>query len=274
MRKKAASQLRSTDSGVVQFLSEFAHYLIAAGTSNARFESLARIAFFKAASESAILRNQRINQSAIAAMTGLTRVQVRALSRQEDGTHKAKQDRIDTILEGWTTDEQFVRADFSPRRLTIGGRTSSFGELVRKYGGDVTPRSMLQELLRNGYVSQQGRFLKLDPKASETRAQVRLRQISGSLAALLRRAGKPVNTQSPLRSLNFEVEYPATSAKGRILLQRRLAERLRSLLAELQISGVAASLESPPSAASKGKSTRARLVLISEELDAEDALAR
>jgi 5-carboxymethyl-2-hydroxymuconate isomerase len=266
MPRKSALGSRTTDSHVVDFLSEFANYLIAAGTSNSKFAYLSKIAFFRAASESALLRNRRVNQSAVAAMTGLTRVQVRAMAKQDGQTISTKRDRTENVIAGWMSDVRFLRADLSPRRLAIGRGSAGFSELVRRYGGDVTPRAMLRELVRNKHASVKNNYAQLDVQVSETRAQARLRQVSESMAALLRDAQSNSGNPQPLQALNFEVLYPATSAKGRILLQKRFTQRMHNLLTEFRIAGEAASSESPPSRTQKKRVTRTRVVLVTEDL--------
>lgn len=266
MTRRSANRSGDADGHVVELLTEFAQYLIAAGTSSARFVHLSQIAYFRAASETAVLQNKRINQSAIAAMTGLTRVQVRALARQPGPQPGYDRDRTENVVQGWMADAQFVRADLNPRQLSLTGSASSFSQLVRKYGGDVTPKAMLKELVRKGYVTVRGTYARLTPEVSESRAQARLRQVTGALVKLLRGSGKNTNSRHPLRTHNYEIQFPATSAKGAILLQKRFAERLQQLLAELQAAGSAASIEAPASAIQAGKVTRARLALLSEDL--------
>lgn len=254
---------------VTQFLAEFARALLAAGLSYSHFAALARTAFFRAASESATFRNQRVNHSAVAAMTGLTRVQVRALAKQESQAVVAKRDRIARIVEGWTTDPAFTGSDLGPRRLNVGGTSFGFAQLVRKYGGDIPPRAMLREMTRKGYVSVSGRYAQLNPEISETKAQERLRRVSDALTALISGSRLGNGSTSGVRSQIYEATYPGTSAKGRILLQRRSADSLRAFVAELQASGSAASVESPPSRKQRGLTTRTRVVLVSEDFESE-----
>jgi hypothetical protein len=274
MRKKSVNLPRDVDSPVLEFLTEFAQFLLAAGISSATFVYMSRVAFFTAASESAVLRNRRVNQSAVAAMTGLTRVQVRELAKQSGPTPGVLRDRVHNILEGWMTDASFLRADFTPRLLRQSGAISSFSQLVRKYGGDVTPRAMLEELLRKDRVSVHGKFVRLKAEAHKTRAEARLRQVAGAMAKLLKDSGSTAKSRYPLRSLSYEMEFPVASRKGGLLLQRRMAERLLHLLAELQAVGAAASLETPPAAGQKRKTTRARFALISEDLEENKSVTR
>jgi hypothetical protein len=265
MAKKSKSGTLNSDSVVVDFLTEFAKYLLAAGISNSKFSSLARVAYFQAASESAKFANKRLNQSAVAAMTGLTRVQVRAMSK--GAGLGAQPDRLDQMVEGWLTDPRFLRSDYSARSLTISGRSPGFAELARKYGGDIPARAMLKEMVRSGRVRIKGRYAVLDSITRESVAQSRLRRLSSALTALSKSPISNGESKSSLRFVNYETEYSAASAKGRILLQRRSAQRLQEFLTELQVAGSAASIESPAAISQKRIFTRTKVVLISEEVD-------
>lgn len=269
MPKRSTSGTGNTDLAVAQFLSEYARYLLAAGLSYSQFIELARSAYFKAASESATFRNRRVNQSAVAAMTGLTRVQVRELATRGAVSAVVKQGRIARIIEGWTTDPRFLKADFSPRRLSLVVKPGGFADLVRRYGGDIPPRATLREMARNQYVSMQGQFVRLDPKAHETRAQGRLRHISDALAALVSGSQSDADPPYAIRTLSREITYCGTSAKGRILMQKRTAESLRAFLTELQAAGNAVSIESPPNRKQNRLITRTRVLLVSEEMGAQ-----
>jgi hypothetical protein len=109
------------------------------------------------AAESAKLGN-RLNHSRIAAATGLTRKEVRTLfglvnsGSVATGKEVAKQ-RTTRVLHGWRTDPEFVDRRGSPIPLVIRGPGVTFHALVRRYAGDVTPISVLNELVRTGAVS-------------------------------------------------------------------------------------------------------------------------
>lgn len=269
MPRKSTSGNRSIELAIAQFLAEFARSMLAAGVTYPKFADLARAAFFEAASGSATFRNQRINLSAVAAMTGLTRTQARELVKKEKRS-STKADRVDHLIEGWTNDPEFLKGDFSPRRLRIGAKTLGFSELVRRYGGDIPPRATLREMIRKRFVTIHGQYVQLDPKVRESKAQARLRHVSNILAAMIMGPRSDLDPPSHVRTLRHEVTYSGTSPKGRILLQKRSAESLRALLSELQAAGTAASLESPPIRKRGSLTTRTRVVLISEDFNSTD----
>jgi hypothetical protein len=269
MGRKSATLMRTADSEVIAFMSEFARHLVAAGITSSRFADISRNAFYKAASVDARFRNKRLNQSAVAAMTGLTRVQVREFSQQERAAPRAKPSRVESVVKGWSLDPAFLTASFRPKRLSIGRRNANFSTLVRKYGGDVPARSVLRELVRAGCVTVRGRFVSLKPDVGRTPGQTRLEYLSQSLVGLLGESSHCSGSAHPFQALNREVLYSATSTKGRILIQQRSARSLDALMAELKAAGDAASIESPPKSARKGLVTRTRVVLLSEELNCE-----
>jgi Family of unknown function (DUF6502) len=247
-------------------MSEFARYLLSAGVTSSRFARVARLAYFRAASNGSKFRNSRLNQSAVAAMTGLTRVEVRSFAKFERSNATARPDRITRIVIGWSTDIAFLTNDSLPRRLRIGGRRSDFAELVQRYGGDLPARSVLRELERNGLVTVKADSVQLNDWSRRTTGQIRLKQIVQCLTQLLDQGSVSSENATPLRTLLKEVTYPTSSPKGRALVQRKSLERLRSFVGELQAAGMAASVETPPSRGRSTKKVRTRVLVITEEM--------
>jgi len=127
-----------------------------------RFGELARSAFVQAAADMSRLRNGRVNHSRVAAQTGLTRADVKRLL-EDDVVDSARlgQTAVERVIEGWRTDREFVTRPGQPKRLVISGRRSSFVHLVRKHGGDVPHRAVLDELRRIGAVVDCGDTVQL-----------------------------------------------------------------------------------------------------------------
>jgi len=265
----ATGRLRrsATESHVVDLMAELAKYLIAAGVSSNRFSAMSRLAYFFAASDQARFSNDRVNQSAVAAMTGLTRTQVRQFAKQLRPKTQEKRERLDVVLEGWVTDPAFTTAQLSPRSLSIAGRGNSFSALARKYGGDLPAKSLLRELTRHGFVTQRAGKVSLTPGAARSRQEYRLRFVAKLLANLIRTEYTDPRLAMSSRGVNLEIQYPASSEKGRILVQRRAEAGLKNFLSGLEEIGRAAAMSSPPSAARKRRVTRARVVLVTEDLE-------
>src|SRR5262245_58118785 len=98
MQRHSTSLDRNEMSDLIGFLVEFARLLLAAGISSDQFSKLTQLAYLRAASSDARFSNDRINQSAVAAMTGLNRTQVRSLLKKERATPKNKITRIDRVV--------------------------------------------------------------------------------------------------------------------------------------------------------------------------------
>ena len=260
-----------TDTDVTEFMSEFARYLVAAGVTNSRFARISRRAFFQAASESAKFSNSRMNGSALAAMTGLTRAQVRELTQTEQPALKGRSDQIEKVVKGWNTDPSFMTSSYSPRPLAINGRDSSFGQLVKKYGSDLSARSILREMVRNRLAIVKGKYVHLSRNDRQTKSQTHLQQLSIVLAQLLRKSAESSESTLSLRSIVRETTYASPSAKGRALMQRKSADGLQAFLCELHAAGTAASIETPPSRKQKSLRTRTRIMVLTEELDCKGA---
>jgi hypothetical protein len=254
----------------MNFMSDFARYLVAAGITSSRFTRLARLAFFSAASESAKFANNRVNSSAVAAMTGLTRVQVRNFARAERTASKGRADQIDRVVRGWNSDSAFTTSDQSPRPLTTSGKDAGFSQLVRRYGGDIPARSVLREMVRTGLVEVKGKYAYLNRRARLTKSQIQLHDLTQALAQLLERPAANSQHTLSLRSTVRQVTYASPSPKGRALMKRKSNEGLLAFLCELKAAGAAASIETPRPKKQKSLMTRTRVMVLTEELDHEE----
>ena len=196
----------------------------------------AKIACIGVAAESARLGN-RLNHSRIAAVTGLTRKDVRTLagllkSGNVAAAHEVAKQRTARVLHGWRTDPEFLDRRGNPLRLQINGSGLTFHVLVRRYGGDVTPISVLNELARIGAVSRVagGRVAvkKNTPRVRGFGADVvaefsaRLRDLGGTLVSNIEGVENPI-------FVGFS-EIKNLSADEAALFQETFSERAASLV--------------------------------------------
>jgi hypothetical protein len=143
-------------------LTELALTLLPRGMTPRLFAALARTAFVQAASDMSKLRNGRVNHSRVAAQTGLTRADVkRLLESNAFASTNRGQAAVERVVDGWRADSEFLNDVGKPRRLPISGARRSFARLVRKYGGDVPHRAVLDELRRLDAVSDAGGNVRL-----------------------------------------------------------------------------------------------------------------
>jgi hypothetical protein len=95
----------------------------------------------------------RVNASRLSVITGMTRKEVTAIVKEIKGVPSArlrevKEQRALRVLRGWKLDPRFCNNKGEPAWLPLRGERRSFSALVRAYGGDVTPNSVLKELER------------------------------------------------------------------------------------------------------------------------------
>lgn len=256
------------ESEVGRFMTEFARYLVAAGITNRRFSAICRVAFFRAAMPTARFANQKVNQSAIAAMTGLTRTQVRSFAKQTKPKPANVRERLDYLVEAWSTDLGYASTSFVPKRLRIAGSGQTFATLAKKYGGDIPARSILRELQRHGYVSIRAGQVGLKRGIARTRAEARLQVISKAMRELIGSAESNTSSASGTKSVNLEATFPASLGKGRLLFNRRAAEGLSVFIAALREMGSASAAQGKARQRPL-KNTRARIVLVTEDIDSE-----
>ncbi len=100
-----------------------------------------------------------ITQSRIAIITGLTRTDVERLMSSEakvsDGDASAKS--VARVLQGWHEDKDFLGPYGVPRNLHFESdpaNSSTFVDLVKRYGSDKTPQEVLEALLKAAAVTQ------------------------------------------------------------------------------------------------------------------------
>ena len=109
----------------------------------------------------------RVNASRLSVVTGLTRKEVAAIVNEIRGTptirpSEINEQRAQRVLRGWRLDPRFCDDKGEPARLPLRGDRRSFSALVKVYGGDVTPNSVLKELERmNAVTFSRSRGLRL-----------------------------------------------------------------------------------------------------------------
>jgi hypothetical protein len=131
--------------------------LLRTGTDVPSAERMLREGFVTAASQKARSKSRRATQSEIASLTGLSRVEVRKIERagKSNAALVAVQrlGRIDRLVQAWRTEKKFLDKRGKSRPLNAVGAKSEFAELARKHGGDVTARTLKDQMTRLGIAS-------------------------------------------------------------------------------------------------------------------------
>lgn len=137
-----------------ELLTRIASILLRLGIDAPNAQRLLRQAFVVAARDKARNMSERTTQSRIASIAGISRLEVRSiLSRGENGDRAVlvrQSTRIDKVVEGWRTDPTFLKAQGQPRSLALRGDRGTFEHLAKKYGRDVTPKALQDELVQRG----------------------------------------------------------------------------------------------------------------------------
>jgi hypothetical protein len=227
---------------LVEFLTELAKYLISSGISLSEFQAATSTAYLQAAMGRARLRNSRVNQSALAAITGLNRNQVRTLLHEWENGPPPQSSRLFEILDAWQHDPQFGRSFKTEFKLPIRGGQGSFSALIQKYCGDVSHKAFLSELKKLGYVRTQGPEVVLTPRGREHFEPREVRQLSSGLAFTLRNDRPP---KGDLNVLTGEAIYKSPSAKSRLLIKKRLVQSAKAFAADIKAAGEAEASKSP-----------------------------
>ena len=132
--------------------------LLRHGISFAEFAEIVKAVYVEIAVTDFKVEGKRGTKSRIAVITGLTRKEVRHPvegAREESEDSKSNLNRVARVLAGWHTDPDFLGPYGMPLEIRYeeGALTTvNFSTLVRRYSGDMSPRSMLDELMRVGAV--------------------------------------------------------------------------------------------------------------------------
>ena len=265
--RKGGPRLSEASHGdLQQLLGELALALLPRGITPNSFSILARDAFARAAARNSRLKNGKVNYSKVAAITGLPRKEIRRILNRTTALLEPNAMTCapsERVMRGWLTDPQFLTRKGDPKTLPFEGKRFSFQQLVKKYVGDVSPRAVLEELVRSRRVSSAGERLKLQiPKLPIPRRGLgALTRVIPSLVDGLRIAAhQPV---SSIGSSLYRLKLYAPSTVELALLRERCSSSVQSMLCGLSES-LERQLTVPPRKHAQSRHTLTVTVLLSE----------
>ncbi|WP_404364600.1 DUF6502 family protein [Marinobacter sp.] len=146
-----------------QILRPLARLLLRNGIGYGEFSELIKQAFVDSALEDFSDPRGKATDSRAAVLTGLTRKEVKRLrdrsaSQNDAPVPPSGTSRAARVVSGWLQDREFQDSEGAPAMLAFDGH-NSFSELVRRYSGDMTPRAVLDELVRVGVVEPGDRLV-------------------------------------------------------------------------------------------------------------------
>ena len=140
---------------ILRILHALARLLLRHGMPLRTFMELAKRAYVNVALREFAIPGRRPSISRAALLTGLTRKEVQRLADAPEelgGDGYAAHSRAARVVAGWVRDADFGTPGGEPNDLGFDAGAASFASLVRRYGGDVPPRAVLDELMRVGAV--------------------------------------------------------------------------------------------------------------------------
>lgn len=143
---------------VLRILQALARVLLRHGLPFHTFMELAKRAYVDVALADFGIPGRKPSISRVALLTGLTRKEVQRLAEPGepiDAEAIERHNRAARVVAGWVRDADFHGADGQPAALAADEGAASFAQLVRRYGGDVPARAVLDELLRVGTAERQ-----------------------------------------------------------------------------------------------------------------------
>jgi len=132
--------------------------LLRHGITFAEISEIVKRVYVHTAAQEFQVPGKKMSKARIAIVTGLTRKEVQRIAsvKLEDiGEEKAGFSRIGRVLSGWHTDPDFTGPYGMPLELRYDSENPNdvtFVKLVQRFSGDMTPRAMIDELMRVGAV--------------------------------------------------------------------------------------------------------------------------
>lgn len=134
--------------------------LLRQGISYAEFSEVAKAVYVEVALKDFKVAGRKATRTRVAVMTGLTRKEVKRVideAIKDRYEPKTKFNRLGRVLVGWHTDTDFIGPYGLPLELqyeTGIPDEPTFSQLVKRHSGDMSPRSILDELIRVGAVKE------------------------------------------------------------------------------------------------------------------------
>ena len=228
---------------VSKLLRPLVKLLLKSGFTFNDFNNIAEKVFVDVAEADFMIDGQRQTISRISALTGIQRKVVSRLKGEsvlpELDAPVVSRNRAAIVLTAWLRDEQFLDRKGDPEALPFEGERS-FSDLVRKYSGDITPRTIADELMRLDALEEIDGKLRLTSRGYQPVAgSVEQIEILGEdtaelIATIERNINGPPDEQEFQQKVmydNIPVEYLPVFSTLSNRLSRRLLEDLDLWLA-------------------------------------------
>jgi len=145
-----------------RILTPLIRLLLRYGITYAAFSEMSKKIFFEVAKNDFTLAGKKQTRSRISTITGLSRKEVtriESLPQKNSTLNTTGINRAARVISGWVKDEEFQTPEGEPANLVFEGETRSFTSLVKRYSGDITSRTIADELSRVDAISTTGNGL-------------------------------------------------------------------------------------------------------------------
>ncbi len=226
---------------VRRVLSPLVRLLLRHGVSHAEFANWAKQAYVQEAGSHFGIGDKSPTVSRIAIVTGINRKEVKRIRElpSDVDTGISKHNRAVRVVTGWIQDPDFQTTRGEPLTLVYGDPEDSFNQLVKRHGGDVPARAMLDELLRVGTVKHSDSEVSLLHKGYVPhQSEAALLDIfSTSATDLLTTLDFNLDANNPAqRRFQMSVAYDDVTTEGRDALKQLGAEQSMELLKNIDRS--------------------------------------
>lgn len=134
----------------VKLLKPLVRILLRNGVAYGAFVEIVKWVYVEVAGSEFRIPNRKNSLSRISVVTGIPRKEVARVAgvpHPEDHATTQRYNRAARVVSGWVRDTDFAGEGGKPAELPLEGE-KSFSELVRRHGGDVPVKAVLDELSR------------------------------------------------------------------------------------------------------------------------------
>lgn len=224
---------------VTRMLAPLVRVLLRHGVSHAEFASWAKQSYIEEAHTHFGMDGKNPTVSRLAIVTGINRKEVKRILDLPADVEPAvaKHNRAIRVVTGWLQDSEFNNDKGEPLPLEYGDAESSFNQLVKRYGGDVPARALLDELTRVGTVSENDNTITLAAKGyvPHESEEAMLDLFATSARDILTTLDHNVSGEGQPR-LQMSVAYDDVSAEAVESFRKLSSKKALALLQELDSS--------------------------------------
>jgi hypothetical protein len=228
-----ANHIRHLSSACEEVLAPIARQFLDLGLGASLFVHLAKQAYVTAATEAIRGSGQRPTMSRMAAVTGLHRKEIKAITRADvdEAQISGRLPPTMRVIAAWRADRDYVSQGGRPRMLRLEGGKASFRALVERYAGDVTYVAMLRELQRLGWVKRTPRgAVVLNARAHELKALGQMAaEFASRISAYASALAAKSNSEDHSSYAGYREAAPLDSRVGAVLA-RTFSKRAEEFL--------------------------------------------